>query len=74
MEERLHRNFRNYFLSNQDKLIMIIETTTGRPVDKLLAVTLYLDTAANELLECICLSNDELMNFRLNVSDVTEED
>lgn len=76
MEQVIHKNVSNYFLSHTDTLITIIETSTSQPVDKLLAVTIFLDEEANEVLDCLCLSNGKYMGFAINISDVkkTKED
>lgn len=74
MQTRIHRNFSNYFLSHQDILTTIIETSTGQSVDKLLAVTVVLDEESNKVLDCLCLSNGKVMGFAVNVSDVAKEE
>lgn len=68
----MHKNFSEYFLKNKDKLIAIIETSTSQPVDKLLAVTIFLDEEANQILDCLFLSNGKVTGININANSCEE--
>lgn len=66
--EHIRSNFCSQFLRKQELLKVIIEQATGHTVDKLLVVTFVLDENADEVFECIFLSNNTIQHMKMTVS------